>query len=572
MTSQPRVILYARFSTELQNAHSVRDQLDKCRAHALRQGWAVVAEFADEAMSGTRDDRPGFKDLRNAIGQGRCDIVLAESLDRFSRDQEHISRFYKEAKHNDVVLHTVDRGKVDVMQIGFSSTFSAMFLEDLREKTRRGLEGKVKDGLNAGGRAYGYRPAIDERGNPITGRLVIDENEAIIIRRIFREYAAGDSPLKIAARLNAEGIPSPRGNGAGTGGWKQNTINGNRERGTGILNNELYVGWRVWNRLRYLKTPDGNSRVSRLNPASEWQRIEVPELRILDDEQWSLAKARQDRLAKAKSKINSTDDNHLSVNRNLRRRKYLLSGLVKCGVCGGSMTVAGGTTKGSKRRYYCATNKEKGPAFCSGMPGILQSEVDGFALAGLRDGLMQPAAYAHFREEYARHLEATQSATTEDLKLRDARIREHEKTKANLMKAVETGTFSAPVLERLNQVDEELKRMKTERIEAEPKPVDLPENLPDIYREHIANLVETLTHESVAGDVGDELREMIDRVIVRHDALNGHTIELEGKIVELLQAGSSKAKGPTKGGAFAVSRSSLELVAGAGFEPAAFRL
>lgn len=449
------------------------------------------------------------------------------------------------------------------MQIGFSSTFSAMFLEDLREKTRRGLEGKVKDGLNAGGRAYGYRQATDDRGNAITGHLVIDETEAMVIRRIFRDYAAGKSPLSIAAALNAEGIPAPRGNGTGSGGWKQNTINGNRERGTGILNNELYIGTRVWNRLRYIKTPDGNSRQSRLNPRSEWKTASVPDLRIVGDDLWSAVKARQDRMAKARPSLNATDGNLLSVSRNLRRRKYLLSGLVKCGICGGSMTVAGGTRKGSIRRYYCANFKEKGPAVCSGMPGIPLREVEEFALAGLRDGLMQPAAYETFRRDFGRHMQASQSATEEDLRLRDARIREHEKIKANLMRAVETGTVSTPVLERLHQVHEDLERMKADRIAAEPQPIELPANLPELYRQHIMDLVATLSDESVAGDAGDELRTMIDRITVRHDPVAGHSIELEGKIVELLQAGSAKAKSPASGGAYAGARSSFELVAGA---------
>jgi hypothetical protein len=83
-------------------------------------------------------------------------------------------------------------------------------------------------------------------------------------------------------------------------------------------------------------------------------------------------------------------------------------------------------------------------------------------------------------------------------------------------------------------------------------------------RQHIMDLVATLSDESVAGDAGDELRTMIDRITVRHDPVAGHSIELEGKIVELLQAGSAKAKSPASGGAYAGARSSFELVAGAG--------
>ena len=87
------------------------------------------------------------------------------------------------------------------------------------------------------------------------GALAIDEIEAAVVRSIFRDYAAGLSPIKIASRLNDEGIASPSvgSKRKSSGHWKQNTINGNRERGTGILNNELYIGRRIWNRLTYAK-------------------------------------------------------------------------------------------------------------------------------------------------------------------------------------------------------------------------------------------------------------------------------------------------------------------------------
>jgi len=76
----------------------------------------------------------------------------------------------------------------------------------------------------------------------------------------------------------------------GCGAWSPSTIYGNHQRGTGILNNELYVGRLVWNRLRYVKNPDTRKRVSRLNPTSEWMSKDVPELRIVPDGLWTAAK------------------------------------------------------------------------------------------------------------------------------------------------------------------------------------------------------------------------------------------------------------------------------------------
>ena len=83
-------------------------------------------------------------------------------------------------------------------------------------------------------------------------------------------------------------MPSPR---ARPGARARSTASG--ERGTGILNNELYIGRLVWNRLRFIKDPQTGKRVSRLNPASAWVTKEVPELRIVDQALWDQVKARQ---------------------------------------------------------------------------------------------------------------------------------------------------------------------------------------------------------------------------------------------------------------------------------------
>lgn len=129
---------------------------------------------------------------------------------------------------------------------------NALFPKDLALKTRRGLEGRVRSGYSAGGLSYGYDAIheMDASGQPARGKRRINETQAKIIQRISDEYAAGRSPRDIARRLNAECIAAPGG-----GAWGPSTINGNRKRGTDILNNELYTGRLVWNRLQFVKDP-----------------------------------------------------------------------------------------------------------------------------------------------------------------------------------------------------------------------------------------------------------------------------------------------------------------------------
>jgi DNA invertase Pin-like site-specific DNA recombinase len=319
-----RVALYARFSTDMQNPMSIEDQFRIAERHARQLSWTVVARYSDSGISGSIGRaRPGFAELSEALGSKAFDIVLAESLDRISRDQEHIAGFYKAARFAEVEIHTIGRGKVDALTLGLSSMMSAMFLEELSAKVRRGVEGKVLKGLSGGGRIYGYRPVTDARGALVKGALAIDEFEAAVVRGILRDFAGGLSPIAIATRLNNEGIVSPSygSERRSSGRWKQNTINGNRARGTGILNNELYIGRRIWNRLTWTKNPHTERRVPKLNPESDWVIADVPELRIVDQALWDEVKARQGTQTKRRSKLVPTDRNGLSTGQSLRRRK-----------------------------------------------------------------------------------------------------------------------------------------------------------------------------------------------------------------------------------------------------------
>jgi site-specific DNA recombinase len=145
-----------------------------------------------------------------------------------------------------------------------------------------------------------------ENGAVTTGEREINEEEAVVVRGIFRDYAGGASPKQIAKALNQEGIPGPQG-----ALWSPSTIHGNPKRGIGILHNELYVGRLVWNRQRFLKDPDTGRRIARTNPQSEWITKDVPELRILGDELWQAVRNRYHRSngsgAKPSDSISSDD-------------------------------------------------------------------------------------------------------------------------------------------------------------------------------------------------------------------------------------------------------------------------
>jgi len=283
-----KAAIYARYSSDRQRDASIEDQVRLCEERAAREGWQVVQHYADHGVSGASLMRPGVQALMRDAMDRRFDVVLAESLDRLSRDQEDIAGIHKRLRFAGVKIITLSEGEIAELHIGFKGTMGALYLKDLADKTRRGMRGRVEAGKSGGGNSYGYDVVVrvGANGEPERGDRRINEAEAAIVREIFAAYAAGKSPRAIALALNKRNIPGPSGKA-----WGPSTINGNWRRGTGILNNELYVGRLIWNRLAYVKNPETGNRVSRLNPEAEWIIKDVAELRIVDQSLWDQVKA-----------------------------------------------------------------------------------------------------------------------------------------------------------------------------------------------------------------------------------------------------------------------------------------
>ena len=222
--------------------------------------------------------------------------------------------------------------------------------------------------------------------------------EAAVIRRIFQDYANCLSSRQIAIDLNREGIPAPR-SGRGSGTWSFSTIGGNWKRGTGLLNNELYVGRLVWNRQRFVKDRDTGRRQACPNSPDALVREEVPELRITEGDLWQAVKARQSGI---RADI-LTDDRPNGFGR-ARRATYLFSGLLKCGCCGSGYTLM------NKSKYGCSASRNRGT--CSNRALIARDEIEERVLDGLRERLLHPDLIAEFVAEHQREWNRLQQEET----------------------------------------------------------------------------------------------------------------------------------------------------------------
>ena len=98
-----------------------------------------------------------MRTLLEEAKSGKFDCVIAEALDRLSRDQEDIAAIYKRLRHADIRLVTLAEGEISELHVGLKGTMNALFLKDLADKTRRGLRGRVEQGRSGGGLCYGYR-------------------------------------------------------------------------------------------------------------------------------------------------------------------------------------------------------------------------------------------------------------------------------------------------------------------------------------------------------------------------------------------------------------------------------
>ena len=155
-----RAALYARYSSDQQRQASIADQFRICRARA---GWSVAGSYRDAAVSGDSVIlRPGVQALLEDARRGDFDVVVAEALDRVSRDQADVATLYKHLRFASVTIVTLAEGEVTELHVGLKGTMNALFLKDLAAKTHRGLRGRVEQGRSGGGLCYGYDVAREK--------------------------------------------------------------------------------------------------------------------------------------------------------------------------------------------------------------------------------------------------------------------------------------------------------------------------------------------------------------------------------------------------------------------------
>ena len=359
---------------------------------------------------------------------------------------------------------------------------------------------------------------------------------------------SGKSPRKIAALLNAEQVPSPRG-----GQWNASTINGNKKRRNGILNNELYLGRIIYNRQSFVKHPDTGKRRSRPNPENLWIITHVPDLQIIDQDTWDKAQALKHRFASRQGNKRQT-------------KKRLLSGLVKCGSCGGAMTIV------NRERYSCSAKREKGT--CNSPVGIKAVDLETRVIDGLkniligREDLLQEFASA-FHDEIVRLRRE-----------RNSDRRSKEKELAKVQRSIDRclsfiidgdGPMDA-VREKLRQL--ELTKSTIEKSmeqDLTPDNIEMHPNIGQLYQRKVSEINQLLSDHASREEAISLIRSLIERIDITPGEKRGQPqVQLVGGLAAILEFAVAKQQKTAIISDSGFGR--ILMVAGVGFEPTTFRL
>ena len=554
MTAPARfAAVYARISTEKQNPLSPEDQVRKCREYAQAHRLQVLDAhiYRDDGLSGAGADRPGLARLLDAaLSPARpFHTILVDDTSRLSRSTQDALSIFARLNFAGVQLVAVSQGidsaedQAEVL-VTVHGMVDSLYVRELAKKTHRGLESKILRGLHAGGRCFGYSSEKTDAGV----RLVVNQAEAAIVRRIFELSATGASLKTITGRLNAEGVPAPRPRkGKTMAGWCPTAI---RE----MLRNERYVGRVVWNRHRFIKVPGTNRRVARPRPKNEWLIEQAPEQRIVSEDLWNAVQAR---LRWVAEHFGAGPWPGPAVRGGGSR--YLFSGLLYCSECGSRLTILYGRGETGRARYGCPRNYLRGT--CGNDLRERQDRIEAPLLDSIQRTVLQPAAVEHVLREAERELDRRLRGASAELAGRRARKMELEKRLRNL---AETAARTGPsdfLVEQITADEAELRQIAAEVLGGGAG--SLRANLDGLRKFVLSKLADV--RNLLLADVPRaraELARHVDRIVMRPEGKGAARHYVASGQWDFIGSRSETGQAP------GLRDRGACMVAGAGFEPA----
>ena len=407
--------LYARVSSDRQDVDlSVAAQLRALRDYAEKNGYSVAREYVDEAESGRVADRPEF---RKMIDEGSrpnspFEVILVWKFSRFTRKREHAVAFKsmlrrKGVKVVSITEHADDSPTGKLMEAIIESV-DEFYSENLAQEVTRGMREAASRGFFLGSKApFGYKRVKVNDGAKERPTLEMDPATAPIVKEIFESSLRGNGLKEICRELNDRGITN-RGKRWYKGGLHY------------LLTNEAYTGTAVWGR-----TSKGEKAQDPVRVEGAWPALVSREL--FD----AVQQAMRERAP--------------AVQRPARvGSKFLLSGLLKCGVCGRPY-IGQGAKSGQYGYYICGTLFREGAGTCSARY-LNAPRVEDFIIEKIRERILTEETIVELVTLVAEEIDAMAGELAGRLEVMEAELSDVRKRLERLYEALETSELTLEVL------------------------------------------------------------------------------------------------------------------------------
>ena len=459
-----------------------------CREFVEQMGFGGqrVAEHVDDGKAG--DDfhsRQGIRQLLEEAKPG--DIIVCRDQSRLGRDAIEVTLvirdlvrdrgcrlFYYVSGQEVQFANAIDQATTFIQGTGHQ-----MELEAIRSRTREALRSRVREGRIAGGRCYGYR--LDRHADPSGRRYtvaVVDDDQAAIVRRIFTEYVDGRGLKAIARGLNHEGVPPPSAGRRGTGSWAPSCVRV-------MLQNPRYRGVYIHGRVKKVRRAGCVQRV-KADPA-EILMVDIPEWRIVEDDVWFAAQARFTKRAAQEP----------ALRRDRPAAKYPLSGIARCGECGGTI----GCTR-TKRRgglvkaYACTRHRERGAEVCPVTVMQPMDEVEAALVEVVQREVLTGTVVESVLAEVRRQVEAQMPKRELDVAALEAELVEARAEQRKLAKAVALADDIPELVSELRQRSARIQQLEVQVAAGRRTPDELADIINEVEatcRERLGDLKKALS-------------------------------------------------------------------------------
>jgi len=502
-----KAAIYARYSSENQSEKSIDDQVRVCKRYCSEHELTVSDEqiYVDEAISGSLINRPGLQALEKAAENKEFEAVVVDDLSRLSRSNHQMLTLVLKFNYYQVKLISVSDGIVtddenSKLGIQMRGLINELYLDDLRKKTMRGLEGQKLRGFSAGENVYGYytKPVgelkLNKRGQAkYEGKVhKINPEEAEIVKRIFNEFINGNSIHKIATKLNEDKVPTKKHM---NGGWNVSTV-------ARILKNEKYVGTWDWRKFKNVRDPMTGKKKVVPRPVKDLLPIFREDLIIINKEDWEKAQKRWQELKgtwpvskKRKTFYQQKSYIHTSPN-------HLFSGLMKCNACGGAIVLISGKGSG----YYGCYNARR--KTCNNMLLIPRKRIEETIINELKEKILTVENLEYVYKNVEKMAAEGFNEVPELVKKKKAQYEKIQQEIQNYLNFIRTGNISKAVSEALTEAEKRNEELKQEVDSLEFQKENSFKAPPKEWINHrLENLRETLNKNTVSSALA--LKELL---------------------------------------------------------------